>query len=122
MSGLTLGNVTSMMTCSVLRCQNPGSAVVGGGQYLNRPTQAVVCADHHEQIEAGAPWDVQDGLVLMDQDFAPLLKKWATRSSVGAQGFTLSLETSNSSKPFDVFISPEQAKLLHMLLRTRGGE
>jgi hypothetical protein len=112
-----------MTTCAVLRCQTPGSAVVTGGQYLNQIHEAYICAEHNEKIGAGERWDIQEGHVLMDQDMPPALEKCSSRSSVGTQGFTLTLETSDhQTKPFDLFITPEQAKHLYMLLKTRGGE
>lgn len=110
-----------MNTCRVLRCQNPGSAVITGGHNLNRVHESFICDEHKEQIDAGAAWDMPDGHVVMGQDMPPALEKWTARDSMGTQGFTLTLETSDpEAKPFDVFITPGHAKMLSSLLSSRG--
>lgn len=112
-----------MTTCAVLRCQTPGSTVVTGGQHANDIHEAYICADHNGKIEAGEHWDVKDGQVLMGQDIPATLTGWKHSDSRGTRGFVLSLKTSDpEAKPFDVFITPEMAKHLHMLTKTRGGE
>ena len=112
-----------MTTCAVLRCQAPGSVVITAGQHLNQPHEAVICAEHYEKIQAGEPWDVHDhGQVVMGQDVPPLLTGWKHSDSRGTRGFTLSLTTDSEAKPFDVFITPELAKHLHMLTESRREE
>jgi hypothetical protein len=109
-----------MTTCAVLRCQTPGSVVVTGGQYLNDIHEAYICAEHNEKINAGEHWDMKDGLVLMGQDMPPALIGWVHSDSLGTRGFTVSLTTSDpESKPFDVFVTPEMAKHLHMITGSR---
>ncbi|MDE8670779.1 hypothetical protein PY310_19590 [Pseudarthrobacter sp. H3Y2-7] len=112
-----------MTPCAVLRCQAPGSDVVTGGHYLNDVHEAYICAEHNEKINAGELWDVKDGTVLMGQDLPPALTGWNSSDSRGTRGFVLSLKTSDpEAKPFDVFITPDFAKHLHMLTETRRGE
>jgi hypothetical protein len=109
-----------MTTCNVLRCQTSGSAVVTGGQHLNDIHEAYVCAEHNEKIDAGALWDIQDGCVLMDQDMPATLEKWSTRDGIGTKGFTLTLETTEQTKPFELFLTPAAVKNLSMFLSSRG--
>lgn len=112
-----------MTTCQVLRCQRAGTEVVAGGHQLNQVHEAVVCLEHKQQIQEGAFWDVHDfGQVLIGQDMPPALNRWSVRDSVGTEGFTLVLETGTSSKPFEVFITPEGAKSLHAVLDSRRGK
>lgn len=112
-----------MPTCAVLRCQSPGSVLITGGQHLNQPHEAVICVKHYNDIQAGDPWDVHDhGQVVMGQDMPPRVTGWKHSDSRGSRGFTLSLTTDPETKPFDVFITPELAKHLHMILESRRGE
>jgi hypothetical protein len=105
-----------MTTCNVLRCQNPGSTVITGGQHLNDIHEAYICAEHNEKIEAGEHWDMKDGHVLMGQDMPPAFEGWEVRESVGTEGFTLTLKTSGQGKPFEVFLTTAESKLLSQLL------
>jgi hypothetical protein len=109
-----------MTTCNVLRCQNPGSTVITGGQHLNDIHEAYICAEHNDAIEAGAHWDIPDGAVLMGQDVAPVLISWSVRDSVGTPGFTLTLEPAGQAKPFEVFLTPAAAKMLSPIFSSRG--
>lgn len=121
--GWTFGTVASMTTCAVLRCQAPGSAIITGGEHRNHVHEAYICAEHNEKINAGEHWDVKDGHVLMGQDMPPALTGWSHSDSNGTPGFVLSLKTSDTeAKPFDVFITPELAKHLHMITESRRGQ
>lgn len=115
-----MANVESMTTCAVLRCQTPGSAVVTGGQHLNDVHEAYLCAEHNEKIAAGDHWDVKDGIVLMGQDIPPALTGWSSSDSRGTRGLTLSLKTAGHDKPFDVFLTPADVKMLSLLFSSRG--
>ncbi|WP_285249840.1 hypothetical protein [Pseudarthrobacter sp. fls2-241-R2A-168] len=102
-----------MVTCSVLRCTNPGSAFTVGSQRLVPGYhEAYVCAEHKALIEAGAPWDMEGNLVLMGMDLAPILANWRARPSVGSEGFTLTLEIAGQIKPVEVFLMPSEARTL----------
>jgi hypothetical protein len=123
MYGWAFGNVGTMTTCAVLRCQNSGSTIVTGGQHLNDVHESYICAEHYEKINTGEHWDVKDGHVLMGQDMPPTATGWSSSDSRGTRGFVLSLKMSDpEAKPFDVFITPDFAKHLHMLTETRRGE
>jgi hypothetical protein len=115
-----LGNVASMTTCAVLRCQTPGSIVITGGQYLNDVHEAYICAVHNEKIGAGALWDIQDGAVLLDQDMPARAETWSIRDGVGTEGFTLTLQIAGQLKPFEVFLTPADVTTLSTLLSSRG--
>ena len=115
-----MANVESMTTCAVLRCQTPGSAVVTGGQHLNDVHEAYICAEHSEKIATGDHWDVKDGIVLMGQDIPPALTGWSSSDSRGTRGLTLSLKTAGHDKPFDVFLTPADVKMLSLLFSSRG--
>lgn len=114
----------SMTTCSVLRCQTPGSTVVTGGQHLNQRHEALICAEHKQQIDQGALWDMHDyGQVVMGHDMPPLLTGWKLSDSRGTRGFKLSLKTDDpEAKPFEVFVTPQMAKVLHTFTETRRVE
>jgi len=121
--GWTLDSVEIMTTCRVLRCQTPGSDVVTGGHHLNQVHESYVCAEHKQQIDSGENWDVQDTHVLMGRDLPPTITGWSLTDSRGTQGFVLSLKTAETeAKPFEAFVTPEMAKLLHTLTETRRGE
>jgi hypothetical protein len=102
-----------MVTCSVLRCTNPGSAFIVGSQPLaSGYHEAYVCAGHKTLIEAGAPWDMEGPMVLMGQDLAPILENWRIRASVGSEGFTVTLELAGQMKPVEVFLMPSEVRTL----------
>ena len=101
-----------MINCAVLRCQDPGFSFVTGGHKSRDFYEAYVCAGHKALIEAGYPWDMHGGHVLMGQDMAPTLERWSARASVGTEGFTLTLESADHIKPFEVFLSPADARML----------
>jgi hypothetical protein len=110
-----------MITCSVLRCQLPGSAFVVGRRmsdgfreaYL---CQAYVCGEHKTMIEAGCRWELQEDYVLLEPDLPPMLEGWSAHSSVGTEGIRLRLETSASSPPFEVFLTPDDARKLALII------
>lgn len=78
--------------------------------------EAYVCAEHKALIGAGAPWDMEGGVVLMGQDLAPMLESWSARPSVGSEGFILTLEIAARAKPCEVFLMPAEARALFKFL------
>jgi hypothetical protein len=108
-----------MITCSVLRCQNPGSGFVTGGRKRRDFHEAYVCAEHKARIDSGSHWDIQDTHVLMDQDLAPALERWSGRDSMGTPGYTLSFEAPGQDKPFEVFLTPADVKYLRKHFSSR---
>jgi hypothetical protein len=111
-----------MITCSVLRCTNPGFAFVMAGQRLTAGyREAYVCAEHKALIEAGSPWDMQGRNVLIGQDMAPTLERWSARPNVMAGGFTLTLEIAGHIKPIEFLLTPSQARALAMFIAEPQG-
>ncbi|MFF1252958.1 hypothetical protein ACFVYC_10755 [Pseudarthrobacter sp. NPDC058329] len=111
-----------MLTCSVLRCTNPGFVFVDGAQNIACCPEAYVCAEHKALIDAGASWDMEGRHVLMGQDLAPNLADWSARRSVGSAGFTLTLEIVGQMKPVEVFVRPAQARALSNLISAGNGD
>lgn len=112
-----------MLSCSVLRCTNPGSAFIVGSQNLAANYhEAYVCATHKALIEIGSLWDMQGRHVLMGQDLAPVLRNWSARPSTGSEGFTLILEIAGQIKPFEVFLMPTEARTLSMFIDAANGD
>jgi hypothetical protein len=102
-----------MITCSVLRCTNPGSGFTVGNQTLAAGYhEAYVCTVHQELIDAGAPWDMEGHIVLMGRDVAPILENWSARPSAGSEGFTLTLQIQGQIKPVEAFLMPAEARTL----------
>jgi hypothetical protein len=92
---------------------NPGSAFMAGCLNLAAGYhEAFICAEHKTLIEAGSPWDMEGGKVLMGRDLAPILENWSARPSVGSEGFTLTFEIAGQIKPFEVFLLPTEARTL----------
>jgi hypothetical protein len=54
--------------------------------------------------------------VLTGQDMPPVLQNWSARPSEGSEGFTLTLEAAGGIKPFEVFLTPAEAKTLASFL------
>jgi hypothetical protein len=113
--GFPFANVGSMTTCQVLRCQHPGSTVITGGEYLNDIHEAFICAEHRAEIDAGARWDIQDSRVLLGQDMPPAFAGWEVRDSVGTEGLRVTLNASGQAKPFEVFLTKAEAKMLSLI-------
>lgn len=101
-----------MIECSVLRCTNPGTAFIAGDHSASGFREAYICADHKALIDAGAPWDMDENIVLMGRDLAPLLEYWSARPSAGSEGFTLTLQIAGRIEPVEVFLMPNEAKSL----------
>ncbi|MET1086963.1 MAG: hypothetical protein ABWY04_07570 [Arthrobacter sp.] len=74
--------------------------------------EAYVCVEHKALMEAGEPWDMEGRWVLMGRDLAPVLDSWSARPSAGSEGFTLTLEIAGQIKPLEVFLMPEEARML----------
>jgi hypothetical protein len=110
-----------MITCSVLRCQSSGSTFVVGKRMNNDfhetyLCEAYVCGEHKAKIEAGCRWELQEDYVLMEPDLPPMLEGWSALASVGTEGFKLTLETAGCAKPFEVFLTPDDAKKLALII------
>jgi hypothetical protein len=112
-----------MLTCSVLRCTNPGSAFIAGNRCpTSRYQEACICTEHKALIDAGSPWDMDGGTVLMGQDLAPVLENWSARPSVGSEGFTLTLDIAGQIRPFEVFLMPTEARTLSTFIDAANGD
>jgi hypothetical protein len=111
----------TMRTCSVLRCQNPGSTSVVAGHKSTGFHEVYVCAEHGARIDAGAYWDLRGDDVVMDRDMAPALLGWSLLPSAGTNGFTLVLEAAGRSEPIEVFLTPAESKSLALFLYPSSG-
>jgi hypothetical protein len=111
-----------MATCSVLRCTNPGSAYAAGSHPAAGYHSAYVCGEHRALIESGSPWDMEGCSVLTGQDMPPVLENWSARPSEGSEGFRLTLEAAGGIKPFEVFLTPTEAKTLASFLYAAHGD
>jgi hypothetical protein len=112
-----------MITCSVLRCTNAGSAFLVGNQNLVAGYhEAFVCAEHKALIEAGSPWGMEERYVLLGRDMAPVLQTWSARPSAGSEGFTLTLEIANQAKPIEVFLTSSEARMLAQFISAANGD
>ncbi len=67
--------------------------------------RAVAFQSHKALIGAGFPWDMQGREVLIGQDMAPILERRSARPSVGAGGFTLTLDIEGQIKPIEFFLT-----------------
>jgi hypothetical protein len=54
--------------------------------------------------------------ILVGQDMPQILENWFARPCVGSEGFTLTLEVAGRIKPFEVFLTPTEAKALASFL------
>lgn len=108
-----------MTICRVLRCQQPGTAVIAD-QELELP----VCETHHRRINAGEAWDFNGARVLMGNDLPPQLARWTVRDNVGSQGLQLTLETERDGdiRDFTVLMTPEQIEKFSMIFSARGSK
>jgi hypothetical protein len=112
-----------MLPCPVLRCTNPGAAFVVGRQgHRGGYREAYVCDDHKALIDAGSPWCMEGHSVLLGQDITPVLESWSARPSVGAEGFTLTLQVAGQIKPFDVFLTASEAKTLAAFINAASND
>ncbi|WP_147394443.1 hypothetical protein [Arthrobacter cheniae] len=55
-------------------------------------------------------------------DIPPVLESWAARPSIVAEGFTLTLRVAGQTKPFDVFLTPAEARTLAMFINTASSD
>lgn len=116
-----LSTVKPVRTCSVLRCQKPGSTFVVVGQKSADLREVYVCPEHEAEIESGANWDLRGDQVLMDHDIAPVLESWSLRPSMGSDGFTLVLEAAGLSEPVEIFLTTPVSKSLALFLYPSSG-
>lgn len=105
----------------MLRCQNPGSAVVVAGHRTADFHEVDVCAEHKAKIDSGANWDFCGDLVVMDRDIAPALERWSLLPSMGTSGFTLILETADRTEPIEMFLTTTDSISLAMFLYPSSG-
>ena len=110
-----------MRACSVLRCQNPGSATVVAGHGRADFQEVDVCAEHKAKIDSGAHWDACGERLVMDQDIAPALEKWSLVPSMGTNGFTLILETAGRAEPVEMFLTTTDSISLALFLYPASG-
>ncbi len=117
-----LATVRCMVTCSVLRCTNPGSAFTAGSHPAATHHRAHICGEHQALIESGSPWDMEGCSILIGQDMPQILENWFARPSVGSEGFRLTLEVAGQIKPFELFLTPTEAKVLASFLCAANGD
>ena len=114
---------SALETCAVLRCPNPGSAILDVGQDPAAGSQEFsVCAEHKALMDSGAPWDMEGRSVVIGRDMAPAVTGWRARPGAGADGFTLSLEIAGQPEPIHVFLRPDQARALAAFITAANGE
>lgn len=114
--------VSAPKTCAVLRCPNPGSAIVDFGQDRAAGQELPVCAEHKALMDSGAPWDLEGRAVVIGQDMPPAATGWRARPSAGADGFALSLEIAGQSEAMHVFVRGDQARALAAFITAANGE
>lgn len=81
-----------------------------------------MCADHKALIDAGSTWYMEGRLVLIGEDIPPVLEGSSVRPSVGSDGFTLILDVAGQTKPFEVFLTPSEARMLAVLMNTASND
>jgi hypothetical protein len=121
LAGFTFGNVESMNTCDVLRCQHPAS---GTFVLLDEPLlEAAVCPEHNTRLTAGDQWMLDpDSGVLMDSDIPPTVVEYTLSGLLsGEKGVSLNLElnTPNGPRSQTLWLSTEDADRLGDLLTNR---
>ena len=107
MYGWTLGNVWSMTTCSVLHCQEDGTAVLQSPKM--DAFEALVCPNHKAEADNGAPWltEKDSRKLLMGNDVPPGLGEWTLEEMEGT-GAVLTIETDRAGeKPFKLYLDKE---------------
>jgi hypothetical protein len=119
--GVAFGNVESMTTCDVLRCQGPRDNVF---VLLEEPLlEAAVCTEHYTRLTAGEQWmlDHASG-VLMDTDIPPTVTEYTLSGLLsGEKGVSLNLELTTPGGPRSqtLWLSSEDADGLGELLTNR---
>lgn len=111
-----------MLSCPVLRCMNFGAAFVVGRGLRGGYCEAYVCADHKALIDAGSPWYMEGRLVLIGEEIPPVLEGSSVRPSMGADGFTLILDVAGQPKPFEVLLTPREARMLAVNMHTASDD
>lgn len=111
-----MGNVGSMTTCSVLRCQTPGSIEPGLTPEDRRSPNTPVCADHRERIKNGEPWMMDADLGIPTEDGIPVTPG---RSIVMGADFPSRLTSRISLYPHNDG-SWEKGYILELQLQTAG--
>lgn len=117
----TLGNVWSMTTCEVLRCETPAASIF---VLFEEPLlEAAVCPEHNTRLVAGDQWMLDaDSGILMDSDIPPTVVEYTLSGLLSGQdGVSLNLEltTPNGPRSQTVWLSTEDADGLGDLLTTR---
>lgn len=93
-----------MTTCSVLHCQEDGTAVLQSHKL--DAFEALVCPAHKAAADNGAPWltEKDSRKLLMGNDVPPGLGKWTLVESEGT-GAVLTIETDREGeKPFELYL------------------
>jgi hypothetical protein len=101
-----------MTTCSVLHCQEAGSAVLESPKLGG--FEALVCPDHKAAADNGSPWITHKDSrsLLMGNDVPPGLAKWTLEETVGT-GAVLTIETDREGeKPFKLYLDKESRAFL----------
>lgn len=101
-----------MTTCSVLRCQKDGTAVLQSPKL--DAFEALVCPAHKAAADNGAPWLTEkDGSkLLMGNDVPAGLGKWTLEEREGT-GAVLTIETDRAGeKPFELYLDKESHAFL----------
>jgi hypothetical protein len=112
-----------MLFCPVLRCTKPGAAFVVGSQGLEGCyREAYVCTEHKAVIDAGLFWYLEEHSVLIGSDIPPVLESWAARPSVVAEGFTLTLRVAGHTEPFEIFLTPAEARTLAVFINAASSD
>ncbi|MHA7278455.1 hypothetical protein ACX80H_01700 [Arthrobacter sp. MDT2-2] len=73
-------------------------------------------------IDAGSPWCIEGHSVLLGQDITPVLESWSARPSVGVDGFTLTVQVAGQIKPFEVFLTPTEARTLAVFINAASND
>jgi hypothetical protein len=110
-----------MRTCSVLGCQNPGSAFVIVGHGIADFLDLHVCTEHEAEIEAGARWDLLGDDMTLGRDMAPALEGWSLFPSMKTDGFTLILNTAGGGEPIEIYLTTAVARSLVIFLYPSSG-
>lgn len=101
-----------MTTCSVLHCQEDGTAVLQSPKL--GAFEALVCPTHKAAADNGAPWltDKDSRKLLMGTDVPPGLGKWTLVESEGT-GAVLTIETDRAGeKPFELYLDKDSHAFL----------
>jgi hypothetical protein len=97
-----------MTNCAVLRCSSPAEHVFPVNADGAPLLEAVVCGQHHDQLESGAAWNwnYDHGEILMGSDATPRVADWGTEEGAGSSeigvGLTLRFDLTQSGDVLDI--------------------